>query len=74
MAKETAVEWLWKCMPTELLEQEYIKAVFNQAKAMEKEQMTDFYVKGCEDTYGVDEGDSTSDRTDAIRLYEKTFK
>lgn len=37
-----------------------------------KEECIDFYVKGCEDSYGVDEGDD--DKKDAENFYNKTFR
>jgi hypothetical protein len=42
-----------------------------QAKEMEKEECIKFYIKGCEDTYGMDEGDD--DRKDAERFYNLTY-
>ena len=38
---------------------------------MEKQQMITFYVKGCKDTYGMDEG--TDDVKDGERYYNETY-
>jgi hypothetical protein len=73
--KQTAIDWLIDQLEKYEL---YSKISFQclkeieQAKVMEKEQMIEFYIKGCEDTYGMDEGDN--DRKDAEQYYEKTFK
>lgn len=73
--KQTAIDWLIDQLEKYEL---YSKISFQclkeieQAKEMEKEQMIEFYIKGCEDTYGMDEGDN--DRKDAEQYYEKTFK
>jgi hypothetical protein len=79
---QTAVEWYSakdneltllflenKITATELLIKK--KVCLDTAKEMEKEQCVTFYVKGCEDTYGMDEGDD--DRKDAERFYNETY-
>lgn len=80
MAKQTAVEWLYEQLykdghfgiNTRFAE---VNELVSIAKAVEKEQMCDFYVEGCEDTYGIDEeGQEGSDRKSAITLYNETFK
>jgi hypothetical protein len=73
--KQTAIDWLIDQLEKYEL---YSKISFQclkeieQAKVMEKEQMIEFYIKGCEDTYGMDEGDN--DRKDAEQYYKETFK
>lgn len=42
--------------------------------SLEKQQLFEFYIKGCEDTYGVDDGDVDDDKAEAIRLYHKIFE
>ena len=34
--------------------------IIEQAKKIEREYLIDFYIKGCEDTYGMDEGHNDS--------------
>ena len=46
--------------------------MFDKAKEMHKQECIEFYVKGCEDTYGMDEG--TDDKKDAEVYYNETFK
>jgi hypothetical protein len=47
---KTAVEWLFDCIPTDLLTDDYIQAIFKHAKEIEKEQRQ-------EDTnYGYSQG------------------
>lgn len=43
-----------------------------EAKEIHKQECIKFYVKGCEDTYGMDEG--TDDEKDAEKYYNETFK
>lgn len=71
--KQTAVEWIvqeinkltgLKIAPDE--------PIIEQAKAIEREYLIEFYIKGCEDTYGMDEGHN--DSKDAADYYNKTFK
>jgi hypothetical protein len=72
MSRQTAVEWFAE-MTSKL---GYVSAdILNQAKEMEKEQIVDFYVKGCDDTYGVDynENDPEFDRKEGERLYNETY-
>lgn len=61
----TAVEWLWNCIPTDLLTDSYIQAIFNQAKKMEKRNIIDAWndVKICDSGY-----------KDAQQYYNETFK
>jgi hypothetical protein len=46
--KQTAVEWLQECLSIHLSHQQQMQfeGLFQQAKAMEKEQMKDAYVTG----------------------------
>jgi hypothetical protein len=76
--KQTAVEWLVEKLNLKYGNDDFIITHINeidQAKAMEKEQTIDFYVKGCDDTYGVDynEEDPEFDRKEGERLYNKTY-
>jgi len=51
MAQQTAIEWLYKELygiPRTLWEDQIIK-IFEQAKAMEKEQIAEAYRKGVEE-------------------------
>jgi hypothetical protein len=57
MAQQTAVEWFYQRILAE-----DIKAVFEQAKAMEKEQIENAYEKGAEESW------------DAEKYYNKTYK
>jgi hypothetical protein len=50
MAQQTAVEWLEAKLKTYCLLTISIKEDFEQAKAMEKEQMIEFFMKG-QNTY-----------------------
>ena len=49
-----------------------LRKLYDQAEKKHKEECIDFYLKGCEDTYGMDEGDN--DSKDAADYYNKTFK
>lgn len=76
MSKQTAVEWLvdklsnYDSKMIELFDKE-----IEQAKEREKQQLIDFYVEGCDETYGVDEpATSTSDIDFGEEYYNKTFK
>jgi hypothetical protein len=89
MSKQTAVEWLIEQLEQkgDMRETPSIRNLQlnidtsdyldlkKQAKQMEKEQTIDFYVKGCDDTYGVDynEEDPEFDRKEGERLYNKTY-
>lgn len=73
MAQQTPVEWLVQeinkltgliIAPDE--------PIIEQAKAIEREYLIEFYIKGCEDTYGMDEGHN--DSKDAADYYNKIFK
>lgn len=51
---------------------------YNKAKellAMEKEQQVQFYIKGCDDTYGCDEPNLNPDydRKQAEQYYKETY-
>lgn len=46
--------------------------IYEQAKEIEKEHLIKFYIKGCDDTYGMDEEDD--DRKDAEKHYKEIFK
>jgi hypothetical protein len=45
MAQKTAVEWFWIHLEDSISKQYY--DLFEQAKAMEKEQIINTYLKGC---------------------------
>ena len=47
--KQTAVEWLWN----ESLKKELQASDFEQAKAMEKEQMNEIHLDGIEQGYNM---------------------
>ena len=78
MSKQTAVEWLIEEMILRLavrIENTFDgNNLLNQAKEMEKEQMISFYLKGCDDTYGIDEPVEGYDRKEAEEYYNETFK
>jgi hypothetical protein len=44
MAQQTAIEWLVEQLP--LIQQEGLRDIFEQAKAMEKEQITQAHLLG----------------------------
>ncbi len=77
--KQTAVEWLVE----EMLYRLNIRIentidgveLLKEAKAMEKEQQVQFYIKGCDDTYGCDEPNLNPDydRKQAEQYYEETY-
>jgi len=73
--KMTAVEWLESLTKAMNDNEKYneILEYFSQVKEMEKEQMIDFYVQGCKDTYGMDDGDAYNDKQEAILYYNRTF-
>jgi hypothetical protein len=71
MKKETAIEWLIG----ELKGYDEDSEIFRIAKAMEKEQMIEFYVEGCLDTYGCDEPseDCNHDKKQGEQYYNETY-
>ena len=80
MSKQTAVNWLEKEIDFILLNYDihslgtYLSNAFEEAKEIGKEQMIDFYVKGCNDGYGVDNpNDPEWDRKNGERLYNETY-
>ena len=68
MTQQTAVEWLAE----QMLWNEFHNPYLEQAKKIEREYLIEFYIKGCEDTYGMDEGHN--DSKDAADYYNKIFK
>ena len=71
--EQTAVEWVVNQLtPSIALQQKYIDELKEQAKKIEREYLIEFYIKGCEDTYGMDEGHN--DSKDASDYYNKIFK
>ena len=60
MAQQTAVEWLVEQLP--LIQQEGLRDIFEQAKAMEKKQIIDAYEKGAEESW------------DAEKYYNETYE
>lgn len=69
--EKTSVEWLIETFKLTNVDLSHHKLIIEQAKEIEKEYLIEFYIKGCEDTYGMDEGDN--DRKDATNYYNKTF-
>jgi len=72
--QQTAVEQLAQ----ELLTKYHIKIdaypEFKQAKEMEKEQMIEFYVKGCDDTRKINENYGLEyDKTYGLHFYNETY-
>jgi hypothetical protein len=65
---ETAVDWLHNCMPTELLEDIYIQAIFKQAKEMEEKHIIDAHTQG----YII--GGGNGDLYECKDYYNETFK
>ena len=77
MSKQTAVEWLQEKLLISLSDElKCLNGFFVIAKEMEKEQMILFYLKGCDDTYGIDEPCPVEDydRKEAEEYYNETFK
>lgn len=50
-----------------------LRKLYDQAEKIHKEECIDFYVKGCKDTYGMDEGTEVFDKKDAEKYYNETF-
>ncbi len=79
MSIQTAVEILETSLlgivsfDSEVLRDKY-KERFKIAKEMEKENMISFYLKGCDDTYGIDEPVEGYDRKEAEEYYNETFE
>jgi hypothetical protein len=74
--KMTAVEWLKENLPSLFQDDSgHYQKLFEQAKAMEKEQMIEFYVEGCLDTYGCDEPseDCNHDKKQGEQYYNETY-
>jgi len=48
----------------------------NKAKEMEKQQIIQAYVQGCNDTYGIDEPNANPnyDRQEGEQYYNQTYK
>jgi hypothetical protein len=55
MSKQTAVEWLIAQIKQTVSMSNKVYELEKQAKEIEREQIVDAYVNGCEDTYGQDE-------------------
>jgi hypothetical protein len=78
MSKQTAVEWLIQ----NIVEDQTIKAksmyewisIFEQAKAMEKEQISKAYEQGSEDGYWHPENGYSNEFESAEQYYNKQFK
>jgi hypothetical protein len=66
--KQTAVEWLMQQLPTIDKYDPYYQNLFTQAKAMEKEQISNAYVYGA--AYGIDVPNNLIPKT----YYNETFK
>jgi hypothetical protein len=65
--KQTAIEWLFEQLPTINKYDPYYADIINQAKAMEKEQLCYFYIKGAE-------AEINNPYVTNIEFYNKTFK
>jgi hypothetical protein len=69
----TSIEWLME----RYLNQDHSLTIvdFDKAKAMEKEQIIEFYVEGCLDTYGCDEPseDCNHDKKQGEQYYNETY-
>ena len=75
MTKQTAVEWLIEELNYNGFSHlDLATDIIEQAKEMEKENMISFYLKGCDDTYGIDEPVKGYDRKQAEEYYNQTFK
>jgi hypothetical protein len=73
---KTAVDVLWDMIPKDI--QSMIDKQFdghNQSKEIEKEQMIEFYVEGCKNTYGysVESLESSYDKKEGIEYYNETY-
>jgi hypothetical protein len=66
----TSIEWL--ISELEKVNYHPTEAMVMYAKKLHKQECIKFYVKGCEDTYGMDEG--TDDKKDAEDYYNEQFK
>lgn len=77
--EKTAVEWLIDEIygqgildGVEQYCHDTLKQLYKKATEIHKQECINFYIKGCEDTYGMDEG--TDDKKDAEQYYNQTFK
>ena len=52
--KQTAIEWLLDELPH--LDSELLRPIIDKAKAMEKEELKDFYFGGCSEMYATEKG------------------
>jgi hypothetical protein len=55
MGKQTAIEWLQECLSIHLSHQQQMQfeGLFQQAKAMEREQMNEIHIDGIEQGYNM---------------------
>ena len=81
MKKQTAVDLLIDKIRSHISENGKLDAITisrfkMHAKAIEKQQMIDSYVKGCNNTYGIDEPNANPnyDRQEGEQCYNETFK
>ena len=76
--KQTAVDWLFNQLEfDESVSMDNIEEIFNQAKAMEKEQMNNFFKNGIEygfDSYHANELAEEPTRPNFEQYYNETFK
>ncbi len=81
--KKTAVDYLLREISeilgevsTHGLQNLLLVDAYNKAKAMEKEQQVQFYIKGCDDTYGCDEPNLNPDydKKQAEQYYNETYE
>jgi hypothetical protein len=71
MAQQTAVEWLFDEIPLEWIIKRSAFDALQQAKAMEKEQMIEFFMKG-QNTYPSEF--VLDNKQIAEQYYNETFK
>ena len=70
MKKQTAVEWLTQKLPQ--IQQEGLRDILEQAKEMEREQIMDAYIQGCEKGEMFN-NENRAFTTDAEQYYNETF-
>ena len=69
LMKQTAVEWLQETLSLTFEQQMQFEGLFQQAKAMEKQQIIDAYKEGCFDSVL----DESTDLSRAKQYYNETF-
>jgi hypothetical protein len=78
MTKQSAVSWLINELHKKqngVSSNLSYNQLFDQAKEMEKKNIIDAYVEGCEESYGLDNPNpECDDKTYAEQYYNQTFK